>query len=133
MLWFIYELPALFHCSTCLSLCQYHNILIIVVCSKIFKKIYLFICGCAGCSLLRRAYSSWGDQGLLSSCSVWAHCGGFSCCRTWALGCTGFSSCGAWAQLCCSLWNLPRPGIECMSPVLAGRFLTTGLPGKSVF
>ena len=63
-----------------------------------FFGFYLFICGCAGCSLLCRAYSSWGDQGLHSSCSVWAsHCGGFSCCRTWALGCTGFSSCGAWA------------------------------------
>ena len=29
------------------------------------------------------------------------------------------------------MWNLPRPGIEPMSPVLAGGFLTTRLPGKS--
>ena len=28
------------------------------------------------------------------------------------------------------MWNLPRPGIEPMSPRLAGRFLTTGPPGK---
>ena len=28
------------------------------------------------------------------------------------------------------MWNLPRPGIEPVSPVLAGRFLTTGMPGK---
>ena len=27
--------------------------------------------------------------------------------------------------------NLPRPGMEPMSPALAGRFLTTGPPGKS--
>ena len=27
--------------------------------------------------------------------------------------------------------NLPRPGIEPMSPALAGKFFTTGLPGKS--
>ena len=30
-----------------------------------------------------------------------------------------------------STWNPPRPGIEPASPALAGRFLTTGPPGKS--
>ena len=29
------------------------------------------------------------------------------------------------------MWNLPRPGIEPMSPAQAGRFLSTGQPGKS--
>jgi len=29
------------------------------------------------------------------------------------------------------MWNLPGPGIEPMSPALAGEFLTTGSPGKS--
>ena len=29
------------------------------------------------------------------------------------------------------LWDLPGPGIEAMSPALAGRFPTTGPPGKS--
>ena len=29
------------------------------------------------------------------------------------------------------MWDLPRPGIEPMSPALAGRFLTTVPPGKS--
>ena len=29
------------------------------------------------------------------------------------------------------MWNLPRPGIESMSPALAGGFLTTRPPGKS--
>ena len=28
------------------------------------------------------------------------------------------------------LWNIPRPGIEPMSPALAGRFLTTGPQGS---
>ena len=37
-----------------------------------------------------QAFSSCGEQRLLSSCVVMAsHCGGFSCCRTWALGCVG--------------------------------------------
>ena len=29
------------------------------------------------------------------------------------------------------MWSLPKPGIEPVSPALAGRFLTTGPPGKS--
>ena len=28
------------------------------------------------------------------------------------------------------MWNLPRPGTEPVFPALAGRFLTTGPPGK---
>jgi len=28
------------------------------------------------------------------------------------------------------MWNLPRPGMEPMSPALAGGFLTTAPPGK---
>ena len=34
-------------------------------------------------------------------------------------------------QLPRSMWNLPGPGIKPMSPALAGRFLTSGPPGKS--
>ena len=30
------------------------------------------------------------------------------------------------------MWDLPRPGLEPVSPALAGGFLTTGLPGKSL-
>ena len=40
------------------------------------------------------------------------------------------SSCGSQAQLLCSMWDLPRPGLEPMSPALAGRFSTTAPPGK---
>ena len=41
------------------------------------------------------------------------------------------SSCGAWAKLLHGVWNLPGPGIRPVSPALAGRFLTTGPPGRS--
>ena len=36
--------------------------------------------------------------------------------------------------LSCSvgMWDLPGPGLEPMSPALAGRFLTTAPPGKSL-
>ena len=42
-----------------------------------------------------QAFSSCGEQGRCSSCGARAsHCGGFSCCRSWALGCTSFITCG---------------------------------------
>ena len=40
------------------------------------------------------------------------------------------SSCGSWAQLLRGMWDLPRPGLEPVSPALAGRFSTTVPPGK---
>ena len=49
---------------------------------------------------------------------------GFSSCGV------GFSSCGARALLLCGMWELPGPGLEPVSPALAGGFLTTAPPGK---
>ena len=40
------------------------------------------------------------------------------------------SSCGSRAQPLRGMWDLPRPGLESMSPALAGRFSTTAPPGK---
>ena len=40
------------------------------------------------------------------------------------------SNCGSRAQLFRSMWDLPRPGLEPVSPGLAGRFSTTAPPGK---
>ena len=40
------------------------------------------------------------------------------------------SSCGSRAQLLRGMWELPRPGLEPVSPALAGRLLTTAPPGK---
>ena len=40
------------------------------------------------------------------------------------------SSCGARAQLLRGMWDLPRPGLEPVSPALAGRLSTTAPPGK---
>ena len=40
------------------------------------------------------------------------------------------SSCGSRAQPLRSMWDLPRPGLEPMSPALAGRLPTTAPPGK---
>ena len=40
------------------------------------------------------------------------------------------SNCGSRAQPLCGMWDLPRPGLEPVSPALAGRFSTTVPPGK---
>ena len=79
------------------------------------------------------AFSSCSEWRLLSSCGAQAsQCSGSSCFGTCALGCMGLGSCGIWAKLLPSLWNPPRMGIEPTSLALAGRFLTTGPPGKSI-
>ena len=80
-----------------------------------------------------------------------SHCSGFSCCGARALGTWAsvvvarrLGSCGSWAlecrlsscdtraQLLRGMWDLPGPGIKPMSPALAGGFLTTAPPGKSL-
>ena len=40
------------------------------------------------------------------------------------------SNCGSRAQLLRRMWDLPRPGLEPVSPALAGRLSTTAPPGK---
>ena len=113
--------------------------------------IYLFIYGCVGSSLLRAGVLQLQQAGASLRCGARAsHCGGFSCCGAPALGTWAsvvaacglsscgsqalerrLSSCGAWAQLLRGMWDLPGPGLEPVSPTLAGRFLTIAPPGKS--
>ena len=42
------------------------------------------------------------------------------------------SNCGSRAQLLRGMWDIPRQGLEPVSPALAGRFSTTAPPGKPV-
>ena len=90
-----------------------------------------------------RAFSSCGERGLLlvvvhglliAVASLVAEHGllarGLSSCGLQALE-HRLSSCGAWAYLLHGMWDLPRPGLEPVSPALAGRFLTTAPPGRS--
>ena len=44
----------------------------------------------------------------------------------------GLSSCGAGASLPLGMWDLPGPGIKIVSHALAGKFVTTEPPGKSL-
>ena len=65
--------------------------------------------------------------GVLASVAV---ARGLSSCGSRALD-RRLSSCGAWAELLPGMWDLPGPGLEPVSPALAGGFLTTASPGKS--
>ena len=62
-----------------------------------------------------------------ASSVVVAH--GLNSCGTWALE-RRLSSCDARAQLLSGMWDPPGPGLEPVSPALAGGFLTTAPPGK---
>ena len=42
-------------------------------------------------------------------------------------------NCGSRAYLLRGMWDLPRPGLEPVSPALAGKFSTTAPPGKPLF
>ena len=64
---------------------------------------------------------------LVAEHGLQAH--GLSSCGSRALE-RRLSSCGARAQLLRGMWDLPRPGLEPVSPALAGRFSTTAPPGK---
>ena len=75
-----------------------------------------------------RLFPSFGEQGLLSSGGEQTSPGG----RAHALSrgplvvavpgpWSALNSCGTWAYLLQGLWDLPRPGIEPVSPALGGR------------
>ena len=116
-----------------------------------FLFVCLFILGCFGSLLLCVGFLQLRRAGSTLHCGARAsYRGGFSCCGAWGLGarasvdaarelssCGSWTlelrliSCGAWAQLLCVMGALPGPGLEPMSPALAGRFLTTAPPGKS--
>ena len=108
----------------------------------LFYFVYLSLAA-LGLRCCTRAFSSCSEWGLLFVAVRGSHCSGFSCCGARALG-AGFSSCssralerrlsscGARASLLHGMWDLPGPGLEPMFPALAGGFLTTAPPGKSL-
>ena len=116
------------------------------------NQFFFFFLAALGLSLPRAGFLQLRQAGATLCCGARAsHCGGFSCCGARALGTRasvvvarrpqssrasvvivcGLSSCGARAQLLCSMWDLPGPGIEPLSPALAGGFSTIAPPGKS--
>ena len=85
------------------SLLSWITLLLVVFCMY-FILFILAALGLHGCTL---AFSSCGEQGLLSSSGTRAfHWSGFSCCRAWAREHKGFFSCGAQTWFPCSMQNL---------------------------
>ena len=68
-----------------------------IIINFLFLFIYLFVFGCARSSLLHGLFSSFGQQGLLSSWSVQASYRADFSCGIRALGGAGFSNCGSQA------------------------------------
>ena len=108
-----------------------------------FSFFLFFILGCTGSSLLHglsldvtsKAYSSFWCSGFLLPwfLLLWiigCRCEGFSSCSLQSLEQVSVSY-GRQVQLLCNMWNLPRPGIQPMSPAMAGGFLSAVPLGKS--
>ena len=99
--------------------------------STLFKKfIYLLFMGVLGPRFCARAFSSWGKWGPLFIAVRGPLTITASLVAEHRLQTRRLSNCGSRAQLLRGIWDLPRPGLEPMSPALAGRLSTTVPPGK---
>ena len=85
---------------------------------------------CVGSSFRARAFSSCGKRGPLFIAVRGPLTIAASLIAEHRLQTRRLSSCGSRAQLLCGMWDLPTPGLEPVSPALAGRFSTTAPPGK---
>ena len=115
----------------------------IISCRKCFllfsqEIFFFFFFGCVGSSVRARAFSSCSKRGPLliavrgplfiavrgpltiAAPPVAGH----------RLQTRRLSNCGSRAQPLRGTWDLPRPGLEPVSPALADRFSTTAPPGK---
>ena len=87
--------------------------------------LYLFTCGCTGSSLLHRLFPSCGKLGLLF---IAVH-GILTTVASFDFGEHRLYSAESMV-VAYGMWDLPGPGIEPVSPALAGGFLSTVPPGK---
>ena len=83
-----------------------------------------------GLHFCARAFSSCGKQGSLFIAVRGPLTIAASPVAEHRLQTRRLSSCGSRTQLLPSMWDPPRPGLEPVSPALAGRFSTTAPPGK---
>ena len=95
----------------------------------IYLFIYLFLAvlGLRSCA---RAFSTCGKRGPLFIAVRGPLAIAASPVAEHRLQTRRLSSCGSRAQLLRGTWDLPRPGLEPVSPALAGRLSTTAPPGK---
>ena len=92
-----------------------------------FPNLFMAMLGLRFCA---RAFSSCGKRGPLFIAVRGPLTIAASLVAEHRLQMCRLSSCGSRAQLLRGMWDLPRPGLEHVSPALAGRFSTTAPPGK---
>ena len=83
-----------------------------------------------GLRFCARAFSSCGERGSLFIAVHGPLTVAASLVAEHRLQTRRLSSSGSRAQLLRGMWDLPRPGLQPVSPALAGRFSTTAPPGK---
>ena len=98
-------------------------------CFFVLIFIYLFM-AVLGLRFCARAFSSCGKRGPLFIAVRGPLTVAASLVAEHRLQTCRLSSCGSRAYLLCSMWDLPRPGLEPVSPALASRLSTTAPPGK---
>ena len=94
-----------------------------------YDSVFFFL-AVLGLHFCARAFSSWGELGPLFIAVRGPLTNTASLVAEHRLQARRLSSCGSRAQLLRGMWNLPRPGLEPVSPALAGRLSNTVLPGK---
>ena len=99
----------------------------LIVIFYLFLYLFLAVLGLRFCA---RAFSSCGERGPLFIAVRGPLTVAASLVVEHRLQTRRLSSCGSWAQLLRGMWDLPGPGLEPVSPALAGRFPTTAPPGK---
>ena len=95
-----------------------------------FSFFLFFLLAVLGLCCCARAFSSCGKWSYSSLQCVGFSLRGLSYCGALAVE-IGLSSYGSLAQLLWDIWDLPRSGIESVSPILPDGFLTTGPPEAS--
>ena len=90
---------------------------------------YLFM-AVLGLRFYARAFSSCGKRGPLFIAARGLLTIAASLVAEHRLQTRRLSDCGSRAQLLCGMWDFPRPGLEPVSPALAGRLSSTAPPGK---
>ena len=97
---------------------------------KVFIYLFILFMAVLGLRFCARAFSSCGKRGPLFIAVRGPLTIAASLVAEHRLQTRRLSNCGSRAQLLRSMWDPPRPGLEPVSPALAGRFSTTAPPGK---
>ena len=114
---------------TCLSCIELKHLFFKFFFKFIIYLLFLFL-AVLGLRFCARAFSSCGEWGPLFIAVRGPLTIAASLAAEQRLQTLRLSSCGSRAQLLCGMWDLPRPGLEPVSPAFSGRFSTTAPPGK---